>query len=154
MGLRGESLNMHRRSACQVGFLALATVLTISIVSCATTPAGPVVALPNGYYLRPDPSDRSVIVRRGGERVLPDTVAAYAVSGYLVAGALGQVPPSLRPFTDDLPFTGGATTRYFIVDTTSGKVESNLDAATWHARLKALGVPSDFEIYPPLPWQQ
>lgn len=145
---------MHRRSARRVGFLTLATLLTLSTVSCVTVPTGPVVALPNGYYLRPDKSDRSVIVKRSGAQVLPDTVAAYAVSGFLVAGALGQVPASLLPFTNDLPFTGRPTTRYFILDTMSGRVESNLDAAAWHARLKALGVPPDFEIFPPLPWQQ
>ncbi|MGB6452730.1 MAG: hypothetical protein WBE92_18420 [Steroidobacteraceae bacterium] len=145
---------MHQRSVRQVGFAALATLLMISMISCATAPARPVVALPNGYYLQPDAQDQSQIVKRGGSHVLPASVAAYAVSGYLVAGALGDAPPSSRLYTNDLAFTGSTDTRYFILDTSSGKLESNLTAPAWHERLKELGVPADFQIYPPLPWQQ
>ncbi len=145
---------MHRRSVCQLGILALATVLTLSTISCATTPTGPVVALPNGYYLRPAPNDQSVIVKRGGRQVLSSPVAAYAVSGYLVAGALGDTTASSREYTNDLPYGGGANTRYFILDTGSGKLQSDLDKAAWQASLKALGVPSDFQIFAPLPWTQ
>lgn len=145
---------MHQRSVRLVGFPALAALLMISILSCATTPARPVVALPNGYYLQPDAQDQSQIVKRGGGHVLPAPVAAYAVSGYLVAGALGDAPASSRLYTNDLPFTGGPDTRYFILNTASGKLETDLSGPAWQARLKALGVPSDFQIYPPLPWQQ
>ncbi len=131
--------------------LALATLLAASIVSCATTPARPVVVLPNGYYLQPDKSAQSEIVKRGGTMVVPAPVAAYAVSGYIVAGALGSAPPGLY---FDLAFTGHPNTQYFILDTTTGKLETDLNAAQWQERLKDLGVPSDFQIYPPLPWQQ
>jgi len=130
----------------------LAGLLTVAILSCATNPARPVVVLPNGYYLEPDKSDQSDIVRRGGGLVLHSPVAAYAVSANVVAGALGEAPASSRLYSD-LAFKGGPNTRYFILDTASGKVESDLNAADWHKRLKDLGVPPDFEIYPPLPWQ-
>jgi hypothetical protein len=143
---------MHARALLRGFPFVLATVLTLGCASCATTPTGPVVVLPNGYYLQPDKSDQSEIVKRGGERVLEDPVAAYAVSGYIVAGALGPSPKGSSQYAD-LAFTGGADTRYFILDTTSGKLESNLDGAAWQRRLKELGVPSDFQIYPPLPWQ-
>jgi hypothetical protein len=152
--LKRESWTMHQRSVHQVGFAALAALLLTSLISCATAPARPVVALPNGYYLQPDAQDQSQIVKRGGREVLPTSVAAYAVSGYLVAGALGDAPASSRLYTNDLPFTGGPDTRYFILNTSSGKLESDLAGPAWHARLKELGVPSDFQIYPPLPWQQ
>jgi hypothetical protein len=142
---------MHQGAVCQAARLALAIVLAASIVSCATTPARPVVVLPNGYYLQPDKTEQTEIVKRGGGTVVPAPVAAYAVSGYIVAGALGTAPPGLY---FDLAYTGHPNTRYFILDTTTGKLEINLSAADWHERLKELAVPSDFQIYPPLPWQQ
>ncbi len=145
---------MHRRSVGETGLLALAILLTIATVSCATAPVGPVVALPNGYYLRPDKAGQSEIVKRGSDDSLLGPVAAYAVSGNLVAGALGDTSASSREYTNDLPFSGTAGTRYFILDTQSGTLEPNLDPAAWQMRLQQLGVPSDFEIYPPLPWTQ
>jgi hypothetical protein len=145
---------MHRRSVSEMGTLTLAILLTIATSSCATMPAGPVVALPNGYYLRPDQSKQTVLVKRGGTRILPGNVAAYAVSGVLVAGAEGKTTAASREYTNDLPFSGGPDTRYFILHTQSGQLESDLNKAAWQARLKELGVPSDFEIFPPLPWTQ
>ncbi len=111
------------------------------------------MVLPNGYYLQPDKSEQSQIAKRGGKVTVPGPVAAYAVSGNIVAGALGPSPAAGRLYADE-PFSGKPDTRYFILDTSSGKLESDLDEADWHMRLKALGVPSDFEIYAPLPWTQ
>jgi hypothetical protein len=111
-----------------------------------------VVALPNSYYLQPDKDQQTELVRRDGHRVLAGHVAAYAVSGNIVAGALGEVP-SKRLYTNELPYAAGPDTRYFILDTSTGKLESGLDADTWHNRLKALGVRTDFSIYALLPWQ-
>jgi hypothetical protein len=143
---------MHVRALLKVSPFVLAVLLALGSASCATTPTGPVVVLPNGYYLKPDKSNQSEIVKRGGGRTLADPIAAYAVSGYIVAGALGEAPSGSRQFSD-LAFSGAADTRYFILDTASGKLESNLDSTEWQKRLKELGVPSDFQIYPPLPWQ-
>jgi len=143
---------MPPRDSLRLLPLLLATLITLGSASCATAPTGPVVVLPNGYYLEPDKSNQSEIVKRSGGRILEDPVAAYAVSGYIVAGAEGPAPASARLYSD-LAFTGSADTRYFVLDTTSGKLESGLDAAAWQKRLKELGVPSDFQIYPPLPWQ-
>jgi hypothetical protein len=143
---------MHARVLLKVSPLVLATLLALGSASCATAPSGPVVVLPNGYYLQPDKSDQSEIIKRGAGRVLADPIAAYAVSGYIVAGALGPAPSGSRRYSD-LAFTGAPDTRYFILDTTSGQFESGLDGTEWQKRLKELGVPSDFQIYPPLPWQ-
>ncbi|HTW38382.1 MAG TPA: hypothetical protein VMD49_07430 [Steroidobacteraceae bacterium] len=144
---------MHQRTLRRGAGLALAMLVALAIISCATTPRGPVVVLPNGYYLQPDQEGQSAIVKRSGGVVVSAPIAAYAVSGYIVAGALGKAPVAARLYSD-LAFTGGANTRYFILDTTSGKLESGLEKGDWSKRLKALGVPSDFQIYPPLPWQQ
>lgn len=144
---------MHRRFLHIVTSHVLAMVLAASLISCATTPTRPVVVLPNGYYLQPDTQQQSQIIKRGGTIVVPAPIAAYAVSQYIVAGALGKAPVSARLYSD-LAYTGGADTRYFILDTTTGKLESDLTQADWSRRLKELGVPSDFQIYPPLPWQQ
>jgi hypothetical protein len=122
--------------------------------ACASVPSGPVIALPNSYYLQPaDKGQQTELVRRDGQRVLQGHVVAYAVSGHVVAGALGDAPHS-RSYTNELPYKGSADTRYFILDTTTGKIESGLDEAAWHSRLKTLGVRDDFSIYTPLPWQQ
>lgn len=111
------------------------------------------VVLPNGYDLTPNKDDQSEIVKRGGQVVLPGPIGAYGTSGDIVAGALGNGPTAGRLYIDQ-PYTGGPDTRYFILDTAKGKVESDLDGMQWHDRLKVLGVPADFEIYPPLPWTQ
>lgn len=144
---------MHRRSPSQFAPAALAALFTFALVSCATTPARPVVVLPNGYDVTPRQDEQSEIIKRGGRVILPGPIAAYATFGNIVAGALGLGPKAGRLYTDQ-PYTGGPDTRYFILDTANGNLESNLDAMQWRARLKALGVPSDFEIYSPLPWSQ
>jgi hypothetical protein len=144
---------MHQRPVPHVVCLLLATLLAGSLLSCATTPARPVVVLPNGYYLQPNNQEQSEITKRGGRVVLPGPVAAYAVSGHIVAGAIGKAPVASRLYAD-LAFTGGPNTQYFILDTMSGKLDSSLDKAQWSERLKQLAVPSDFQIFPPLPWQQ
>jgi len=144
---------MHRRSLLPFAPAVLAAVFTIVLVSCATTPARPVVVLPNGYDITPTKDDQSEIIKRSGAVVLPGPIAAYATTGNIVAGALGLGPTAGRLYSDE-PYTGGPDTRYFILDTANGKLESDLDAMQWHERLKALGVPMDFEIYPPLPWSE
>lgn len=145
--------NMRRRSIQWLGSVAVTAQLVASLAACATTPSGPVVALPNSYYLQPDKGrEQTELVRRDGHRMLNAHVAAYAVSGQIVAGALGDVPQK-RKYTNELPYTGTPETRYFILDTSNGRLESGLDADTWHKRLKELGVRSDFLIYPLLPWQ-
>jgi hypothetical protein len=120
--------------------------------ACAATKGQPLVALPNGYSLQPDKSTRSEIVKRDGRNVVLAPVAAYAVSGTVVAGALGEPPAHSRLYTNDLAFTGGPDTRYFVLDTVTGRLDTNLDEATWKNHLKDLGVPGDLRIYAPLPW--
>jgi hypothetical protein len=127
-------------------------MLMAGLTACASSPSGPVVALPNSYYLQPDKDLQTLLVRRDGRRILEGHVAAYAVSNQIVAGAVGDVPHK-RLYTNELPYTGGPDTRYFILDTSTGKLETGLDADAWHARLKALGVRQDFSIYALLPWQ-
>ena len=115
---------------------------------------GPVIVLPNSYYVQPDKGNQSRIVKRNGSAVLPGHIAAYAVSGDIVAGALGDAPAWGPLFTNDRAFVGNADTRYFILDTATGKLESDLDQAAWRKRLTELGVPEDFRLYPVPPWQQ
>jgi len=144
---------MKRKSVRFISSTAITLMLLASLSGCATAAAsGPVVALPNSYYLQPDKNLQTELVSRSGHRVLDAHVAAYAVSSQIVAGAAGDVSPK-RTYTNELPYTGGPDTRYFILDTSTGKVESGLTADAWHSRLKALGVREDFAIYPLLPWQ-
>jgi hypothetical protein len=118
----------------------------------AMAASGPVVALPNGYYLQPNKADQTALAKRGGKVLLPGPIAAYAVSRFIVAGALGEPSTQARSYTNDLPFKGKEDTKYFILDTASGKLESNLSQADWRRRLDELGVPASFDIYAPLPW--
>jgi hypothetical protein len=133
--------------------LVCASLLMIAVSAYAASVSGPVVVLPNSYYLQPDEGGQTKLVKRDGKRLLPGTIAAYVVAGELVVGAIGTTPPAGHQFTNDLEFTGTPETRYFILDTATGKLESGLDEAAWHKRLQELGQRSDLHIYPPLPWQ-
>jgi hypothetical protein len=144
---------MHSRFVRLIRSLVITSLVLVTLNAIAATVTGPVVVLPNSYYLQPDKGGQTKLVKHDGSRLLPGHVAAYLVSGQMVVGAIGELPPSAHDFTNDLEFTGGSDTRYFILDTASGKLESNLDAATWHKRMQELGLPSEVHIYPPLPWQ-
>jgi len=144
---------MRARSVRPIRFLVCALLMTCAMSAFAAKVSGPVVVLPNSYYLQPDKDGQTKLVKHNGDRLLPGTVAAYTVTGQFVTGALGTVPASDRAFTNDLDFTGTKDTRYFILDTSTGKLETDLDEATWHKRLQDLGVHVDVHIYPPLPWQ-
>jgi hypothetical protein len=133
--------------------LACAALFMIAVSAYASSLSGPVVVLPNSYYLQPDDGGQTKLVKRDGKRVVPGTIAAYLVSGQLVVGAIGTTPPPGHQFTNDLEFTGTADTRYFILDTATGKLDSGLDEAAWHKRLQELGQRADLHIFPPLPWQ-
>ncbi|MEJ0035921.1 MAG: hypothetical protein WDO68_07545 [Gammaproteobacteria bacterium] len=126
--------------------------LALMLAACAMSAQTAVVALPNGYYLQPDSKRETQLVKRGGKVVMRGPIAAYAVSATIVAGAEGAPSAESRSYTNDLPFEGKAETRYFVLDTNSGKLDSNLDAASWEQRLKALGVATPLRIYAPLKW--
>ena len=125
-------------------------VILLSLNSCAATATQAVIALPNGYYLQPNKSGGLSLVKRRGNTLVPESIAAYAVVRQVVTGALGEPPPLNRHYTNDLPFHGTADTRYFVLDTTSGKLESGLDEAAWKARVTALGLPATVELHAPI----
>ena len=133
--------------------VTLCAASLMMLAACAGGGAREVVALPNGYYLQPDAKHQTELVKRSGRRVLTGTVAAYAVAGQIVTGALGDASPKGHSYANDLPFRGGPETRYFVLDTRDGRLDPNLDENAWHARLKELGAPGSLEIYPPLTWQ-
>ena len=144
---------MRARSVTLIRSLAYASLLLVAMSAFAASVSGPVVVLPNSYYLQPDKGGQTRLVKHDGSRLLPGTIAAYTVTGQFVTGALGAVPDASRSFTNDLDFTGTPDTRYFILDTSSGKLETDLDEAAWRKRLQELGVHAEVHIYPPLPWQ-
>jgi hypothetical protein len=132
---------------------ALASV-AILLSACVHTRSGEVIALPNGYYLQPDQKGQTELTKRSGQRVTAEPIAAYSVSGEIVTGAFGEeAHAGSHSYLNDLPFGGGQETRYFVLDTHSGRVDQNLDAAAWHHRLQELGAPPDLAIYAVLPWQ-
>jgi len=145
--------NMHSLSVRLFRSLAVTCLFAFAASTFAATVSGPVVVLPNSYYLQPDKGGQTKLVKHDGTRLLPGTIAAYSVTGQIVTGALGVVPDSSRSFTNDLDFTGAPDTRYFILDTVSGKLQTDLDQAAWKKALDDAGVHSEVHIYPPLPWQ-
>ena len=124
-------------------------ILVLTANGCAAKPSPAVVALPNGYYLQASKGDELSIVKSNGRAVIPSPIAAYAVSRNIVMGALGTPPPLARTYTNDLPFKGDANTRYFILDTLTGKVVTGLDEAAWKMQLTSLGVPAPVEVHTP-----
>lgn len=134
-------------------YIALLLLAACLVAGCASTISGPVVALPNGYYLRPDKKQQTEIVKRGGRQVLRGPIAAYAVSGAIAAGAQGEPRAESRSYPNDLPFKGTSETRYFVLDTMSGRLDTDLDESAWRSRLAEVGAPSTMRIYAPLPWQ-
>ncbi len=126
--------------------------LVLALAACAISAQTAVVALPNGYYLQPDSKRQTELVKRGGRVVLKGPIAAYAVSSTVITGAQGQPSTASNSYTNDLPFTASADTRYFVLDTDSGKLDTGLDASSWEQRLKALGVTTPLRIYAPLRW--
>jgi hypothetical protein len=147
----------NQSAECARGIGLVRTIITLILApwllaACATT-TGPVVALPNGYYLQPNKKQQTEIVKRGGRQVLRGPIAAYAVSAEIVTGALGEPRLESRSYPNDLPFKGTAETRYFVLETVSGRLDSNLDESAWRSRLADLGAPASLRIYAPLPWQ-
>ena len=131
------------------GLLLLIAVVCVTIGSCATQRSSPfVVALPNGYLIERDKSAQTRIVRRAGGVVIPGPIAAYAVYRDVVTGSAGGAAPATtgKAAAD----ASKATARYFVLDTSSGKVDRNLDAAAWSSRLKELGAPQSPELSPPI----
>ncbi len=126
--------------------------VSLVLQSCATTGgSGPpsAVALPNGYYLQRDKAANIDLVKRGGNEIVRGPIAAYDVEGNLVVGAVGSWPERGFSYPNEAPFPDSPDAKYFILDTTSGKLESGLDPASWRAKLKALGARESLEITAP-----
>ena len=119
------------------------------IAACAT-PAPFVVALPNGYYLQRDRATHVALVKRGGRTLVPGPIAAYAVANNVVAGCVGEWPPRSYSYPNELPFPDSADCRYFILDTPSGRMETNLTPDVWRSRLKDFDVPQTLQITAPV----
>ena len=139
-----------RPKATGFPFFAALMFLFATVGSCAASRPASVVALPNGYYMQPNKAAQASIVKRSGSTVVPGPVAAYAVYRHIVMGALGAPSALSRAYTNDLPFRGGADTRYFVLDTSTGKLDTDLTESAWKQRLEALGAPGALEIYAPV----
>jgi hypothetical protein len=136
-------------------FAPLLGALMLSLTACATGGGGsssgapPAVALPNGYYLQRDKASNIGLVKRGGKQIVSGPVAAYDVEGNLVAGAVGRWPERGFSYPNESPFPDSPDAKYFILDTTSGQLESGMDPAAWRAKLKSLGASETLKITAP-----
>jgi len=131
-------------------FIPGLAIVFLSVSACAAAPTASVIALPNGYYLEPTKSGGLAVEKGRGHEVIPGPVAAYAVVSQVVTGALGEPPSLSRHYTNDLPFKGTADTRYFVLDTRTGKLDSGLDEEAWKMRMSALNLPSPIELHSPI----
>jgi hypothetical protein len=130
---------------------ALGAFLILALVPGAAISSPPaVVALPNGYYIKRDQALHPGIVKRSGPTVLRGPIAAYAVYRHFVAGCVGTWPPRAFAYPNELPFPGSSDARYFILDTETGHLESDLPEETWRERLATLGIPSSLRITTPI----
>jgi len=121
------------------------------LAACAVSASTlPVIALPNGYYLQRNKSSDIALVKRNGSTVLRGPVAAYAVHRTIVAGCVGKWPERGFSYPNETPFPESAPAKYFVLDTTTGQLQSDLERAEWKERLKAMGVPDTFRIVAPL----
>jgi hypothetical protein len=133
--------------ASRIALVLLGAVLH----ACATASTPPlVVALPNGYYLQRDRDSHVGLVKRGGRQIVRGPIAAYAVSGEIVAGCVGEWPPHAFAYPNETPFPDSPDCRYFILDTPSGRLEMNMDPQTWRARLGEMGAPTSLRITAPV----
>lgn len=134
--------------------IVLGTVMCTTFAGCAAQGGGSsgsspfVVALPNGYLINRDRSANTRIVKRSGGVVVQGPIAGYTVVRNVVTGYVGDPPPVDSIVPTSAPAEKAA--KYFVLDTTSGKVDSSLDAAAWNNRLKELGAPASPEITPPI----
>jgi hypothetical protein len=133
---------------------SLATVALImmgSVVLQACASVAPfVVALPNGYYLRRDRASHIGLIKRGGREVIRGPIAAYAVNGEIVAGCVGEWPERPSGYPNEIPYPDSPDCRYFILDTDSGQLETDLAPKAWRARLAQLGAPESLQITAPV----
>ena len=132
-----------------------ATLAAVSVMVClpgrATVPTyQPVVALPNGYYLKRDRDTNIDLVDRNDKEVVRGPIAAYRVSGNVVAGCVGQWPKSSFSYPNETPFPESAECRYFILDTPTGRLVQGLDLPSWRSHLKEAGVTESLRITAPV----
>jgi hypothetical protein len=124
-------------------FVVSFALVCAAFAACASTAEKFVIALPNGYYVERDKSSQARIVKRTGKVVVPGPIAAYGVDRYIVTGLVGNVPTSGSSYPNDSPIRMTPelekSTSYFVLDTTSGKLDTGLNTAAWEARLKELG---------------
>jgi hypothetical protein len=131
--------------------LVLITILLVAVTGCAAQGGGGspfVVVLPNGYLIDRDRSSNTQIVKRGGGVVVRGPIAGYTVVQNVVTGYVGDPPPASSMAPTPPPPDNAAT--YFVLDTSSGKVDTNLDTTAWNNRLKELGAPPSPVITPPI----
>jgi hypothetical protein len=140
---------MHSRRSPNRVALGAAAVLSLVISACATSMPF-VVALPNGYYLQRDRDTNVDLVKRGGRTLIQGPIAAYSVVRNIVAGCVGEWPQRFMGYPNESPFPDSADCRYFILDTPTGHLETNLTPEAWRSRLKELGAPPTLEITAPV----
>ena len=142
----GPGCRLRRpRARARLWLAGLGTVwLSMSLAAWANPPL--LVALPNDYHIERTRSGELVLENARGKALI-SPLAGYAVYGVIVTGLAGPEPHNDGSYANDTPLPESSEPRYFILDTSTGQLQSGLSAQDWKARLKALGTTDAPEIH-------
>lgn len=133
-------------------FLALCALVVFMVMgSYAHADSKSVVALPNGHYLERDRAGNIQLVNRKGKKIVSEPIAGYAVYRLIVTGLVGPEVSSSGAYPNDVALPETDEPRYFVLDTSTGRLEKGLTAADWKAKMAELGVSSPAVKAPILP---
>ena len=141
---------MHSRHPFTRWSLCAALALCLLLAACATASPPFAVALPNGYYLQRDLASNIALVKRNGREVIRGPIAAYAVANPLVAGCVGEWPRRSFAYPNEIPFPDSPECHYFILDTSSGHLETGMSPTEWRLRLKHYAASGSLQITAPV----
>jgi len=120
-------------------------VVSLSLGAHAWANAPLLVALPNGYHIERVRSG-TLVLENGHGKSLIAPLAGYAVYGVIVTGLAGTETHPDGSYANDTPLPESSEPGYFVLDTSTGKLQAGLSAQAWKSRLGELGVSAP-EIY-------
>ena len=146
---------------------------SVAGVGCAASRSDFVVALPNGYQIVRDKTSAPTLVKKKGGVVVPGPVARYTVIRDVVVGQVDRSAqtkdkardpakdqtsspakdkPADKAAENDTPAekTAGEKQGFFVLDTRSGQLGTQLSESAFNERLKSLNIPPSPELSPPV----
>jgi len=134
---------------------------SVAVVGCAASRSDFVVALPNGYQIVRDKASAPTLVKKKGGVVVPGPVARYTVIRDVVVGQVdssaqkidkAKGKPADKASENDTATEKTAAEKqgFFVLDTRSGQLGTQLSESAFNERLKSLNIPPSPELSPPV----